>query len=406
MSEERTGRELTPRPEESPGAIEPRESGLPSTVPARRFYAGDQAHTIGLSEERAAQIVRQSSNSRMVAFLAVLVLVLFIPIYWIYDIGLPFLGMGGRLEAQAENQYVTDVARGHELYLNNCARCHGDQGEGGIGPPLNDQGKLYNTITAQGLPGPGHLNPTYLRGVLREGGRLVCGDPNSVMPPWEQPLGPLNYREVEEIIAFLLAPNTVEYVYEPHVAEGAEETAAPPSREQGWRDPNYTPPPDATPVPACWRAPSGGNGGSATPAPVESPGTAENPRVIEIHGTQDVRWVDADGNQVTQISVVAGETLEFHIINDSDVVPHNFRIGSESELSTAGPEVDLPGVDTFTAGDGPQVIEFNVDSLPTDAPQFACTVPGHYQPMHGDFVMVDGGGGSGASPSPGGSPSP
>ncbi len=399
MTDERTGRELTPRGDEDPGAITPREvpSPKPSTAPVERFYAGDQAHTVGLSEERGAQIVRQSSNARMVAFLGALILVLFIPIYWIYDIGLPFLDQPGRLAAQEQIQYVTDVARGHELYLNNCARCHGDQGEGGIGPPLNEQAKLYNAITAQGLPGPGHLNPTYLHGVMREGGRLVCGDPNSAMPAWEQPLGPLNYREVQEIIAFILAPNSVEWTHQEEHGETEQDTLPPPEVVQGWRDPNYTPPPDATPVPACWRATPPAVGG-ATAAPVTSPGTPENPRVIEIHGTADIQWVDAEGNPITAISLVPSEVVAFHVVNDSPVVPHNFHIGSAPELQAAGQQTDLPGTPTFTAGEGVHIFEYTVESLP-DQPQFACTVPGHYPSMHGDFVLVEAGGnGGGASP--------
>ncbi len=83
-----------------------------------------------------------------------------------------------------EEQFVTDVERGYALYLANCARCHGDNGQGGVGPPLNDQAKLYNAITANGGSGTGHLNPNYIRQVLDGGGRLVCGDANSVMPVW------------------------------------------------------------------------------------------------------------------------------------------------------------------------------------------------------------------------------
>ena len=37
-------------------------------------------------------------------------------------------GAEGRLGAEVEAQYVTDVARGYELYLANCATCHGDTG--------------------------------------------------------------------------------------------------------------------------------------------------------------------------------------------------------------------------------------------------------------------------------------
>ena len=46
---EPTGRELTPRPEESLPAVPAREPPPPpsTTTPADRFYAGDQAHTVG-----------------------------------------------------------------------------------------------------------------------------------------------------------------------------------------------------------------------------------------------------------------------------------------------------------------------------------------------------------------------
>lgn len=280
MSDERTGRDLVPRPAEPPAAVEPRESGLPATVSSgeERFYAGDQAHTAGLSEERAAKIVKQSGNARMIAFLAVLFFVLFIPLYWLLDIGLPVVGYAGRLEAEAQQQQVVDISRGYSLYLANCARCHGNVGEGGVGPVLNDQMKLYNTLTEQGLSGPGHLNPEYLQSVLSEGGRYVCGDPNSVMPAWLEPKGPLNYKEVEDIIAFITASKEIEFVYQPaHPQPPA--TAPPPVTVEGWRDPNYTPAPDATEVPACWRAPSLGGGGQASPgaAPAGSPPASTTP---------------------------------------------------------------------------------------------------------------------------------
>jgi mono/diheme cytochrome c family protein len=394
VSDERTGRELTPRPEEDAGAVTPREPLLPvpSTVEADRFSAGDQAHTVGLSEERAAAVVRQSGNARMVAFLGALLVVLFIPLYWLYDIGLPVIGMEGRLTAEEQQQYVTDVARGHALYLANCARCHGNDGEGGVGPPLNDQAKLYNALTAQGLPGSGHLQPDYLHQVLRDGGRVVCGDPNSVMPAWEQPKGPLNYREVEEIIDFILATKDVTWTaLEGHVEPAA--TAAPVTEHEGWRDPAYSPQPDATPVPACWRGGGGASAAPGTAAPVESPGTPESPRVVEIQGTDQVQWVDpATGQPLTSLSVVEGETVEFHITVGA--LQHNFHIGSEAELSTAPEQNDLPGVDTFT--NGTQEYTHTFDSLP-DQPQFACTVPGHYGAMNVAIVATQPGQ-PGASP--------
>ena len=73
-------------------------------------------------------------------------------------------------------------------------------GEGGIGPALNRQDKLFS-----------HLNEAYIRNVLTVGGRYVCGNPLSVMPVWSDkgnPPGPLNYRQIDELIAFLLRPTT------------------------------------------------------------------------------------------------------------------------------------------------------------------------------------------------------
>lgn len=407
MSDDRTGRELTPRPEDQSGAVTPREPQLPqpSTTEVDRFYAGEQAHTVGLSEERAAAVVRQSGNARMVAFLGALILVLFIPIYWLYDIGLPVVGNEGRMAAEQDVQYVTDVARGHALYLANCARCHGNNGQGGIGPPLNDQAKLYNTVTQQGLPGPGHLNPDYLHAVLREGGRYVCGDPKSIMPAWEQPKGTLNYREVEEIVTFILATKDVHWTA--LAGHGEPGASAPPETEhEGWRDPAYSPAPGSTPVPACWSA-AGPTSAPSSPAPVPSPGTVDNPRVIAIEGTEQVRWVDpASGEVIGSISIVQGETVEFQITNASDVIPHNFHIGPAAELSTATDTTDLPGVDNFTSAEGTQTFTYTFDDLP-DQPQFACTVGGHYNTMHGDFVVAEPGGAPAGTPAgspPAGSP--
>jgi mono/diheme cytochrome c family protein len=313
------------------------------------------------------------------------------------------------MEKEEEVQYVTDVRRGYALYLANCARCHdapsgpAGNGLGNVGPPLNDQAKLDNALTAQGLPGTGHLNPDYLHSVLEVGGRYVCGDPKSVMPAWLEPKGPLNYREIEEIITWILATKETNFNYVPAHPE-ADATLPPPVPVQGWTDPAWTPAPGATPVPACWRAPAGG-GTTPTAAPVENPGTPDNPRIIEIEGTSNLQWIDPTSeSQLGSITLVAGETVEFHVINESGI-PHNLHIASESELSTAPGDNELPGVDTFPPPDGPMTFQYTVDNVP-DQPQFACTVPGHYQTMHGDFVIQEGSGGPSSTEAPAGSPDP
>jgi mono/diheme cytochrome c family protein len=401
VSDERTGRELTPRSEEPTSAVTPREPQLPQpSAEEARFSAGEQVHTVGLTEERATKIVKQSGNARMVAFLGVLVIVLFIPLYWLYAIGLPIVGVQGQLSKEADQQQVTDISRGYALFLANCARCHGNNGEGLVGPPLNDQGKLYNTVTAAGAPGPGHLNPDYLRSVLTDGGRYVCGDPNSVMPAWLQPKGPLNYRQVQEIIDWVTASKDISFVYQPAAAEGgAAASVPPPVTVNGWRDPNYTPPPDATPVPACWRGTPGGTTTAPTAAPVTSPGTAANPRVIDIQGTDQLKWVDpTTGQQITALSIVPGETVEFKV-NVNSAVAHSFHIGSAADLSAATEPSDLPGLAAFA--NQTQTFTYTFDNIP-DQPQFACTILGHYQAMHVDLIPQSGG--SSASPAASGAP--
>ncbi|HET7678112.1 MAG TPA: c-type cytochrome [Candidatus Limnocylindrales bacterium] len=385
MSEERTGRELARR-EEGRDVAPSAAGGL------ERFDAGPEAHVVGLTEERAAQIVRQSGNARSLSFLALLLIVLFIPIYWFYDIGIPTIQGSSRLDQEKQRQYVTDVARGYELFLNNCATCHGTNGEGGVGPPLNDQAKLYNALTATGLPGPGHLNPNYIKAVLTYGGRYVCGDPASKMPAWLEPNGPLNYRQVEELIAFLTASKETKFVHAPeHAAPG--ETLPPPEEKTGWRDPAYKPAADAPSPPACWRDPDGpqygpnpspGSGGSGGGGTVDKPGTPEAPRVIKLKETASLTITDEAGQKATAITVKKGETVRFEVENTAGFI-HNLKVGPADQLPTAPQENDLPGTPVFSSG----VQSFSWTVPGSGSYQFACTVIGHYSPMHGDFQIVD-----------------
>lgn len=382
MSDDRTGRELTPRGEDLP--IAPVQ-GERSEV--ERFSAGPRAHQVSLTEERAAQVVRQSGNARSVAFLAFLLISLFIPVYWFYDIGIPALGAEGRMEKTKTSQQVTDVSRGYALYLANCSRCHGEDGKGGVGPPLNSQEKLYNSVTADGRVGTGHFNPNYLHRVLEVGGRYVCGDANSIMPAWLQPAGPLNYREVEELISFLVAGNDIEWEYPPEGAHHGPGSAEEEKRTvRGWRDPSWTPAPGAPTPPACWRNPSGQIGGAAPAtaatagAPIENPGTPDAPRVITLVENAALEILGEDGMKVTSIAVKAGETVRFEVDNTAGY-SHNFHIGTDAEL--AGNTPGLPGIPEWNSG--VQTYDWTV---PAEGElMFGCTVPGHYSLMQGTFEI-------------------
>ena len=393
MSDDKSGRELTPREPDADttdSAITPAPDGDSRDV--ERFSSGRRAHSVGLTEERSAQIVRQSGNARNVLFLALLVIALFIPVYWFYESGIPAVGAQGRLDTELEVQYVADVGRGYELYLANCARCHGADGQGGIGPPLNNQPKLYNALTSTGEAGTGHLNPDYIDNVLTVGGRYVCGDADSLMDAWKDPNGPLTYRQVEELIAWLTASS--EIVFETEVeSHGAEdEEGAEAELVHGWRDPDWEPEPGATPPPACWRNPTGTIGGSA-PAPTPAPdpnatptvidgGSTDAPRVIEIQATAALQFLDVDGNQLTQIDAVEGETIEFVVTNTAGF-DHNFYIGPAAELDVPGQSTPV-GIEAWA--DGTMTTTWTVEIGPEPL-QFACTVPGHYGTMHGDMVI-------------------
>ena len=79
------GPEQLPDPEQRLPA--PRPPSEPA--PVDRFAAPASAHQLALSPERAAAIVRQSGNARWVGFLATLVVVLFVILYYFYELGVP-----------------------------------------------------------------------------------------------------------------------------------------------------------------------------------------------------------------------------------------------------------------------------------------------------------------------------
>ena len=282
-----------------------RRSQVAPPASADRFTAPPSVHqTGGLTSARAAQIVRQSGNARWISFLGVTVVALFVIAYYFYETGVPILGTQPRLDAQATVQQVTAVEQGYNLFQANCARCHGAAGQGGIGPVLNDQMKLFD-----------HLNPTYIKNVLTAGGRYVCGNANSLMPVWADTNGgPLNYIQIQNLIAFLRAPSTQTFVVrdpslnEPVIGpDGKVETFT------GWVDPSFKPDPSATPFPACWS----GTVGAATQAPT---GTLAPNAVIDELTAQNVTYsthaLSAPANQVFGIdfkqmdSGVGGHNVE------------------------------------------------------------------------------------------------
>ena len=318
-----TGRE----PEQRLPARRPPDAG----AQAARFSAPETAHPAELAPERAAKIVRQSANARWVGFLVLCVVIVFMTAYYFYEVGAPLGLTTPRLDAQAEVQQVVAVERGYNLYQANCARCHGPNGQGTnggyIAPPLNDQMKLF-----------AHLNAVYVKNVLTAGGRYVCGNADSLMPIWADTNGgPLNYRSIQEIIAFIRAPSTQEFIVrnptlnEPVIgADGKVQTF------RGWVDPSFKPSTDATAVPACYLGTAGG--GTQTPGP-SLPPDAQTVKITAEGIAYDVK----------ELTVGAGKPFGIDFVQkDAGVGGHNVEIRKQDGTSVfKGSIVADPGETTY-----------------------------------------------------------
>jgi len=335
------------RPGDEPERRLPARRPPSETVPSRaadRFTAPTQVRAIGgLTSERAAKIVRQSGDARWVAFLGVVIVALFVILYYFYELGVPIVNTPSRLDVEADAQQVTAVERGYNLYQANCARCHGVNGEGGIGPVLNDQVKLFS-----------HLNEQYIHNVLTVGGRYVCGNSKSLMPVWADTNGgPLNYLQIDDIIAFIRAPST--QAYEKRDPTLNEPVLGPDGKVvtfKGWRDTTFKPEPSATPFPDCWS----GSPGGGTPAPQPTLGPdAPVRKLVAVGVAFDLHALEVPANKPFGIELDN---------QDPPGLPHNVELRkSDGTVITNPPTID-----------GGQHTTYAYAPLPAGTYTFICNV--------------------------------
>lgn len=351
---------MTDTPGRPPEGTDP-EQRLPAVrepvevVPADRFTSPPPIRRLEFTPERAAQVVRQSANARWVGFLAVVVIILFVSLYWFYELGAPAGLTKARLATEIDAQQVAKVERGYNIYEANCARCHGEDGEGGAGPALNRQDKLF-----------AHLNEAYIRNVLTVGGRYVCGNPLSQMPVWSDegnPPGPLNYRQVDELIAFLLAPSDQTFIVrDEHLLDPKKDPITGQVLTfKGWRDPNYNPDPGATPYPDCWTneftnasaSPGSSPGGGGSAAPSANP----DAEVVDISASGVAFSTD-------KLTAPADAAFTIHFDNQDAGIQHNVEL-----KDSAGAEVFKGEI--FP---GPGIRDYAVPALEAGTYTFICTV--------------------------------
>ncbi len=137
--------------------------------------------------------------------------------------------------------------------------------------------------------------------------------------------------------------------------------------------------PGGSPATSPGGSPAGSPGGSPAGSPGGSPAAGDG--TIALTETMTLQ-IQRDGEQVSEIALAEGETYTFEITNEGGL-EHNFYIGSPEQLQ-ANDVAELPGVPNFT--DGTQTFEYTA-TAETAGLQFACTVPGHYEPMHGALVV-------------------
>lgn len=112
--------------------------------------------------------------------------------------------------AHAAREFTNErVSRGRVVYTEQCVSCHGAQGEGGVGPALNNRATLKNTLDS------------VFFSVIRS------GVPSTQMPAWSVDFGgPLTDEDVRDVVAFIrawepTAPEIAPVVFVPDAARGA-----------------------------------------------------------------------------------------------------------------------------------------------------------------------------------------
>jgi mono/diheme cytochrome c family protein len=124
-------------------------------------------------------------------------------------LGVYSLNEGARLAHAAEAFTEERVARGAQIYAGQCTACHGANGEGGVGPALNNKSVLKNTLDS------------VFFAVIRS------GVPGTQMPAWSVDFGgPLTDEDVRDLVALMrswepTAPEVVPAAFVPDAQRGA-----------------------------------------------------------------------------------------------------------------------------------------------------------------------------------------
>lgn len=91
-----------------------------------------------------------------------------------------------RLKADAASDFASSVIEGNALYGVNCANCHGEKGQGSVGPSLRTKEVLEGASLEQLI------------------GLVKTGVPSTTMPAWSQAYGgSFTDEEVKHVVTYI-----------------------------------------------------------------------------------------------------------------------------------------------------------------------------------------------------------
>jgi mono/diheme cytochrome c family protein/plastocyanin len=263
---------------------------------------------------------------------------------------LVYLVVNNSNRATAEERFREDqIERGQELFAANCAVCHGDRGQGGVGLKLDIPANRPQNETQATQRGE-YLTRT-----------LTNGRPGTFMPAWAITNGgPFNTQQIDALVTLIMYGDwdKTKQVVDAYQAKNG--TPPPPNLVIntggiGGNPALATKGPFPSGVQDQNAASSGG--GSASPAAGASAPAQFIGDGLTVNATEKDFAISMD------TSLVKPGTVTFHIKNDGPS-PHNISI---KEINKTSPDID--------AG---KTADFKVD-LPAGKYTVICAIPGHEQ---------------------------
>jgi mono/diheme cytochrome c family protein len=148
----------------------------------------------------------------------------------IIALGAYFVWLPAQQSFAADRQLSDNVQQGAMLFNQDCARCHGPQGAGSVGPDLHVYG-AGQIIDLNGIAARNKVNPANTSDMARLRDMVVAtisqGRQGTLMPAWSQDAGgPLNASQISALADLIVVNGWDTAVSAPAPAQAAPAAAA------------------------------------------------------------------------------------------------------------------------------------------------------------------------------------